>query len=331
MEKLERLINLTALLLDSKRPVTVEELGNTVYKDKKGSKATLKRMFERDKEKLREMGIAVEVRPGAGDAPAYYIPEESYYLPHLDLEPSESMALVMVSRLFLGSHTPFSGTAHNAILKLSFDSESGLWKGNLPSISLTGDSHQSRKVAAVYRGISRKKRLTFSYWSLGVRAEKKREVDPYALINRRGSWYLVGHCNLRNAVRWFKLDRIVGSVAANRRSPHTPDFDVPEGFDLGIESYWNGDEGEEKATAKVCFSPRIVWMAERGPWKVKSERKSREGWTEMELVVDEPEEFIRWVLGFGPEAEVMGPPRLREGMTEKLRAIADSHGSPPNG
>ena len=59
---LERLLNLLACLLTAGRPVTADEIRHTVagYEDK--SDEAFHRMFERDKDLLREMGSACAER-----------------------------------------------------------------------------------------------------------------------------------------------------------------------------------------------------------------------------------------------------------------------------
>ena len=69
VSKLERLLNLTAALLDIPRPLTVEDIREAIpgYPDNEPS---FRRSFERDKDDLREMGVPIEVVPGPGDRPS---------------------------------------------------------------------------------------------------------------------------------------------------------------------------------------------------------------------------------------------------------------------
>jgi proteasome accessory factor B len=63
--KIERLINLTIALLATKRFLTKSEIFRTV-EGYEGSPETKERMFERDKDDLRSLGISIEV--GSFDA-----------------------------------------------------------------------------------------------------------------------------------------------------------------------------------------------------------------------------------------------------------------------
>src|SRR5207244_3775746 len=87
-DRLERLTNLVATLLDTRRPITLDEIVELVpgYPD---DKVAYRRQFERDKDTLRGIGIPVVVQPldGLGPEQGYRIPPEEYYLPPLGLTP----------------------------------------------------------------------------------------------------------------------------------------------------------------------------------------------------------------------------------------------------
>jgi predicted DNA-binding transcriptional regulator YafY len=59
-DRLERLTNLVATLLDTRRPLTLEEIVDVVpgYPD---DKLSYRRQFERDKDTLRGIGIPVRL------------------------------------------------------------------------------------------------------------------------------------------------------------------------------------------------------------------------------------------------------------------------------
>jgi proteasome accessory factor B len=94
-EKLERLLNLTAALLETSKPLTASEVARRVYgyPEEKGA---FRRTFERDKDDLREMGIPIELSEIIGTDPpetGYRIPKDQYYLRDPGLEPDELAAL----------------------------------------------------------------------------------------------------------------------------------------------------------------------------------------------------------------------------------------------
>jgi proteasome accessory factor B len=328
MDKTERLINLTAFLLDTTRPVTFEELGDTVYQDQpsgtKRQRNALHKMFERDKDELREMGIDVEVRRSeqTGDE-GYIIPRDKYYLPHLDLQPEEKVALTMVSRLFLGSGTPFSGPAHSALLKLAFE---GGAADDAPRVHWVESSPAREALGAILEGLMRRKVLSFSYQALDAAEPAQREVEPYGLFSRKGYWYVVGRCRTRRETRSFKLDRIVSKVKVNQDKPRSADFEVPRSFCVVDEARWkwpaSGEEGKTRAV--MSLSPRLAFARRSGPAEVHSEKQRKDGTLEVTYEVADPEQFMEWALGFGMDARILAPEELREMVKERLTGALES-------
>ena len=60
-DRLERLLNLTATLLDTRRPLTLDELAERLEPPYPADKTARRRQFERDKETLRELGVPITV------------------------------------------------------------------------------------------------------------------------------------------------------------------------------------------------------------------------------------------------------------------------------
>lgn len=325
MEKIERLINLLAYLLDTSKPVTFENLADTVYQGQPfgtgAEKNALHKMFERDKEELRDMGVEIEVKKTGDGEDGYRIPRGSYYLPQLELTPEERVALTMVSRLFLGSGTPFSGPARSALMKLVFDDGASL--DDVPHVHWVEAPGDSDALGAILEGLTRRKLLEFSYRALDATESIERAVEPYGLFNRWGYWYLVGLCHTRDETRCFKLDRIVSRVEVNDKKPRTPDFEVPRGFDVHKEIPWEWPppQGAEDIESSVVFSSRLTFARETGPARHLREERREDGSLEVTYEVGDPEQFIEWVLGFGSDARITAPAELVDMVTGRLRGI----------
>lgn len=321
MQKVERLVNLIAMLLNTRRPVTVDEIRNTVPGYQQSDYSSFKRMFERDKEELRAVGIPVERRfTDVWEVEeGYLIPQDRYYLPELELTPDELAALWVASNVVVEE----GGKEGQALLKLSLDAGSATEMSAPPW--LRARLHlDAPALPTLLEAVAARKRVRFSYRAAG-RPSKERTVDPYALIHRQGAWYLVGNDHLREDVRHFKLERITSAVAEVERGTG-PEFDVPEDFD---PEAWSATEarrdddvtwgGEEGTVVKVAFSPRISWWVERslglqpvGTWK---------GWSVVELPVSEEAGFVSWVIGFGEDAIVRSPEGIRKAVVERLQAF----------
>ena len=89
--KTERLLSLVVCLLATQRYLTASQIRHSVpgYPD---ADEPFKRMFERDKDELRELGIPLETGTVA-DEPGYRIRQQAYELPEVQLEPDEAAVL----------------------------------------------------------------------------------------------------------------------------------------------------------------------------------------------------------------------------------------------
>lgn len=323
MHKVERLINLIALLLNTRRPLTVEEIRNTVPGYQQQDYSSFKRMFERDKEELRSLGIPIERR--FTDVweidEGYLISPERYYLPELDLTPDEMAALWIASSIVVEP----PGSESRALTKLSLgggalaDPTSPPWlraRLHLDSVALP----------QLLDGVATRRRVIFRYKAADQKKDVERTVEPYALIHRQGAWYLAGRDQMRSAVRHFKLARITSGIKFASRGPG-PDFDVPEDFSTDIDSVREPWMGEKGTNVEVAFSPRLAWwvveslgLESKGMWK---------DWTLVGISVTDEEGFISWVIGFGEDAIVRSPDRVRKAVIKRLRASTNAHRRAP--
>jgi predicted DNA-binding transcriptional regulator YafY len=185
-DRLERLVNLTATLLDTRRALTLEELAERVeprYPDDKGAR---RRQFERDKETLRELGVPISVESvdGIGADQAYRINPKDYYLQELSLTDAELAALhLAVSAVRLEG-----GYGREGLAKLGGLAGEGVDVA-MAEVAVTP------VVAALFDAVSRRAAVTFEY-----RGEK-RSLEPYGVVLRWGHWYVVGHDRERDAPR----------------------------------------------------------------------------------------------------------------------------------
>lgn len=315
MRKDERLVNLIALLLNTRRPLTVDEVRNTVPGYQQEDYASFKRMFERDKEELRSLGIPIERRyTDAWEVEeGYLIQKDRYYLPELDFTDEEYAALWIASRIVVEEQSP---REDRALLKLEMGS--GISGGPASPPWLRARLHlDAPSLPILLEAVATRRRVTFGYKPAG-RPESQRTIEPYALIHRQGAWYVAGHDQLRGAVRHFKLQRMTGPVAFASKGPG-PEFDVPEDFNAGSSLAGEPWVGEEGTTVEVAFSPRIAWWVEQslgldaaGTWK---------DWTLVRLPVVDEDGFLSWLVGFGEDAMIRSPERMRKAMVDRLRAF----------
>src|SRR5207245_2881881 len=115
--KTERLLGLVVCLLSTSRYLSAEQIRQAVpgYPEQDD---LFKRMFERDKEDLRELGVPLEtgVNHPFDDDPGYRIRQQAYQLPELRLEADEAAVLGLAARVW--QRAALAGAAAGALLKL---------------------------------------------------------------------------------------------------------------------------------------------------------------------------------------------------------------------
>jgi predicted DNA-binding transcriptional regulator YafY len=196
-DRLERLVNLTATLLETRRPLTLDELSERVEPRYPEELAARRRQFERDKETLRELGVPITVESvdGFGADQAYRIRPDDYYLPDPALDEAELAALhVAVTAVrFAG------GAGIDALAKL------GGLAGEGADVALA-EVEMSPLVATLFDAVNRRSPIALTYRGA------TRRLDPYGVVLRFGHWYVVGHDRDRDAPRAFRADRIDGAL-----------------------------------------------------------------------------------------------------------------------
>ncbi|HVM11280.1 MAG TPA: WYL domain-containing protein [Actinomycetota bacterium] len=312
MQPLERLLNLVVLLLETRRPLTFEEIRDGLAAYDQEDVASAKRQFERDKDQLRDIGIPLEVAPVDvwESAEGYRIPKERYYLPQIELSPEEAAALFVAAR---GSRR--GDDAGQALVKLLVGSGSGLL-GAAEAPGTAGPDASAPHLPAAAEAASRRRRVAFTYRSARGE-ERERSVDAWGLVFRRGSWYLVGRDVAQDEPRAFRLSRIRSSLR-DTGAGEAP----PEGFRAAehiVAGPWG--VGEPEGTARVAFSPKVAWWAVPAIPGAQVASTRPDGWTEADVPAAPGEEFVSWVLSFGPDAVVVAPAELRRAVVERLEAF----------
>ena len=295
MDKLERLLNLTAALLHAEIPLTAEELRDRVggYPD---TKATFRRAFERDKDDLRSMGMPLRVEPVPGVDPpvdGYRLDRDEYAGTELAFEADELAALHLATSLVRldGDDT--------ALVKL------GAAGGNAPTDSVGRVPFNDTLATMIGAAVDRKA-LAFTY------NDVERIVEPWKLSFTRGHWYLSGFDRIREDQRLYRVDRIEGDVSLSGPA-EAPVGDVNEPIDL--RGWELGDGPAVEATIVVdadqaAYARHILGDVVDQP----------DGSVTATLDVRNIDAFRSFVLSFLEHAEILEPADLRSDFVEWLEA-----------
>ncbi len=305
-QKLERLLNLTAALLDTRRPLTVEEIGRLIpgYPD---DPASFRRTFERDKDDLREMGISVDVvYPNGTDnsRAGYLIDPMRYYLPDPGLEPDELAAL----RLAVGAIRVEGSSEGDAFRKLG--GLPGSEQGDDDSTTVLADVPTPPELIALFAATIEHRVVTFAYH------DSPREVEPHRLDFQRGRWYLTAFDRGRVDRRSFRLDRMVGPIEVGE-----PDAFVPPERATGVrfEAWRYGDDAPIATRVRIDASQANL---------SRSMFTGATSWTELddgaavvELEVTNRDAFRSLILGLLDHAVVLEPEEMRADVTDWLQSM----------
>ncbi len=170
----------------------------------------------------------------------------------------------------------------------------------------------------IHQALLERRTLDLDYFAFSKQEETTRFVDPHHLTFHQGGLYLIGHCHTRKDLRIFAVERIRRCKVTDRR------FTIPNGFnpERYLEDTWGMLRGQQ-VTIKVVFSPKIApWIAERLWHPSQSLRWLKDKRLELTLKVADTPDIRRWLLGFGPDAEVVEPPGLREALRLQASALA---------
>ena len=251
MEPLERLLNLVALLLETRAPLTFEQIRETLEPYRQENVDSAKRMFERDKDLLRDFGVPLELVDvdAWGGEQGYLIPKDAYYLPEIAFTPEELGALLVAAQS--GDENT---AAERAVHKLLYGADGGVLAGLAGGPLASGSDARSGLVLAVAAAAQQRHRIAFGYRTSQGKASE-REVDAFAMVFRGGHWYLVGHDRDRDDVRAFRLSRFTSDPEDRGEGAEPPDgFRAADHVQAGP---WDA-QAEEQARDRVLPGGRLV-------------------------------------------------------------------------
>jgi proteasome accessory factor B len=309
-DRLERLINLVIALRETRVPLRAAEIRERVAGYGQPDPDTFRRMFERDKADLRQLGVPVETAPidRWGDQVGYRIDPRRYDLPPLALAPDELAALALAVEA-----TGLGDVGSVALRKLEVDAgQPGIWRraGGRPRGFEVALDEPHRDVLATAQVTRTAVRFTYR----PARAEPaERTVEPHGLVHRRGVWYLVGRDRAREARRAFRLDRIEGAVREVGGPRGYPVPETPVGVDDVVP-----EAPAEVATAVVAASPEVAWQVAR---RARGAGEADGDWTVFTVPVGDPTQFCEWLREHGPEVEVRAPAELRSKLVASLQEL----------
>lgn len=312
MSKLERLLKLLAVLLDTTVPLTADDLRQRIggYPD---NTASFRRAFERDKDDLRKLGVvisvervadtgtAVRVAEAGAMIDAYIVHREDYAGQDPGLEPDELAALHLAA----------------AMVRVDNLSDEAFWKlggGDRADAEQVGGSMPAADVAGQFHtAITERRTTTFTYH------EVKRVLEPSRISFVQGNWYVSGFDQTRGATRVFRIDRIQDAIALGQ--PNSYERQPARGPET-IRTWELGDEASIEATVQIDAAAALWATLHLRDDEIE---RSADGSVRVTLQVRNRGNFRDWVLSFLDAAVILSPDELRSDMVNWLDDVAKAH------
>jgi proteasome accessory factor B len=322
--KIERLMNLVIALLSTRGYITAEKIRSSVagYGDNPSDEA-FSRMFERDKNELRDLGIPLETGRVSSFDPVegYRINRDAYALPAVELTQDEAAAVAVATQLW--ESPELITAAQGAVLKLraaGIDVDPDAPVTIASPRGATGLRGSQDSLGPLLAAIDAGRAVQFPHRSTRAEPYTVRTVEPWGVVTEKGRWYLVGHDRDRGATRVFRLSRIGEGV-----TPIGPAGAVHRPDDVDLRAV----VAEAVADAPTGVRAR-VWVADGHGTALRRAGTSlgprqlagRDGEV-LELEMGSTDRLTQEIAGYGADAVVLEPDSLREDVLARLRAQAE--------
>lgn len=321
MLRTERLVAIT-LLLQARGKMTAERLAQimdvsvrTIYRDM-------------DTLSLAHVPVTMDKGPGGG----FYLPED-YRLDPTTFTSDEAVALALGGSIADGYQIFESGDGlRRALVKLEaslpeeyrsdvraarerllFDTTGWYrWPSVTPAThldTLRAALWSTRQVDILYR----KPREDEGEW---------RRIEPYGLVCKAGTWYLVAYCHTRRDIRTFRVDRVLEVTVREE--------EVRPRRDFNLHDYWEDAKERFRAempslTVTMRVTPGVFrWI--RGATVLRQEEDGR---SVIQLSFPVREAAVAYALSRGPELEVLDPPEVRDAVVDAAQRLLESYATAP--
>lgn len=309
--KNERLVNLTIALLATKRYLTKNEIFRNI-EGYEGNPEAKERMFERDKDDLRKLGIQIEVGgldPLFDDEAGYRIHPESYALSLRDLTPTQVTLLSLAAQAWQdAAFTDLSQQALRKLTSIGLDTDTSQLPVMAPK--LIGADENLRSALDALTSLTA---IEFDYLNIQGLAQQRRLL-VYGVQARKSHWYLIGLDTEKDAIRNFRVDRIQGELKAIGKSQS---YVIPPSFEIA-----ELEPVIETPLAVLQVRPGAGYQLRRMATTVET----ADDWDLIEVPIFDLAFITSLVLWHGEDVIVSSPLPLRSAVISALEKVVSTHG-----
>lgn len=311
--KTERLMNLLIMLLVQRHYVPKEKIREILYPE--SSDEAFEKMFERDKDELRSLGVPIEVGstdPLFDDEPGYRIRPSALQLPDISLTADEASVVALATRVW--DHAALASATTNAVRKLTAAEDVDTTALQLVQPLLSADEPS---FDGFLEAVQSRTAVEFEYTRARGSAST-RHLQPWGVARSLGRWYVVGFDTDRGAERVFRLSRVVGTPRLVGR-PHA--FEVPVGTSVrDIAARLAPDTTPQCAVLLV--RPGTGHALRRGVHTFLAGVEGPDGTEWDRLVIERTNgDLASEVLAHGPDVYVVEPAELRAAVIDRLDKV----------
>jgi proteasome accessory factor B len=317
--KSERLLNLVILLLVARNYTTKEQIRALMEPYRVSTDEAFDRMFERDKDDLRALGIPLEtgfVDKFFEDEQGYRIKRDAFELPSIDFTAEEVAVLGLAARVW--RHAGLAAATSDALVKLkaaglSFDREQ--LDQVQPTLAAEEPSFEAMWQATVHRTPVR-----FDYRRAGQRDASTRHLEPWGVVTAQGRWYVAGLDTDRGEPRMFRLSRIVSEVTT---TANAGSFTVPEGTDLRALSQTLTPLQPDRTAVVLARAGAANGLRRRAEVLATDVTgpDGSEPWDRLEVPYGFGSDFTGELLGYADAVIVESPLELRASVRDRLAGL----------
>ena len=317
VQKSERLLNLLIMLLVQRHYVSKDRIRAILYPD--SSTDAFEKMFERDKEELRSLGVPIEV--GSMDAyfddePGYRIRPDQLALPDIQLTSDEAAVIGLATRVW--EHARLAEATTEAVRKLTalgVATDVSALEIAQPRLSADEPSFD-----VFWEAVQDRTPVEFDYRRSGATDTMTRHLQPWGVVRYSGRWYVVGFDTDRGEERVFRLSRVQGEA---RKKGRPGSYDVPPGTDVRATTV--------RLAPAPTTAPVTLLVREDAGLALRRDADSveagvpgpddRTGWDR--VVVTRGSGVADEVLGYAADVYVEEPEHLRDEVVRRLTAALE--------